>query len=43
VIYKVQFFVNDTEVKSIERVDGRADSYAMSESEYGDGGYGVKV
>lgn len=43
VVYKVQFFVDDKEVKVIEGVDGRAENYAMSESEYGDGGYGVKV
>lgn len=43
VVYRVQFFVDDKEIKTFKDVKGTEENYMMSESEYGDGGYGVKV
>lgn len=43
VVYRVQFFVDDIEIKTFKDVKGTEENYMMSESEYGDGGYGVKV
>lgn len=42
-MYKVQFFVDDKEIKTFRDVKGTEENYVMSETEYGDGGYGVKV
>lgn len=43
VVYRVQFFVEDVEVKTWNNVDGKAENYVLSESEYGQAGYGIKV
>lgn len=43
VVYKVQFFVDDKDIKTFRDVKGTEENYVMSETEYGDGGYGVKV
>lgn len=43
VVYRVQFFVDDKEIKTFKDVKGTEENYVMSETEYGDGGYGVKV
>lgn len=35
--------MDDKEIKTFKDVKGTEENYMMSESEYGDGGYGVKV
>lgn len=35
--------MDDKEIKTFRDVKGTEENYVMSETEYGDGGYGVKV